>query len=304
MSDASLLRNALLEYDKADNEVERLLDIIDQAAIDLEKARQAKQAAKIKLDDAIVSLSSSLAAKEAQDSSYSESYFSEEEESSQSCSSSGSEEDEGGRNTSIDESAASAEVDDQLNIDDHTLEQIRYRLKVAKIEPNSLQGASLLDELLIRIKHSDNTISGDLIDEIMDDLINGNERSFDEEKEESDEDSYYEVGSNDEEDESYVEEDSCEDQKRTRIQISRKGKVLGWYEGGLDDRGYAREGEGTMFYNAGHICRGHWKDDEMHGHGVYKWKDGHIYDVSEMIVLVLTELLYILPKSHLHHYLK
>ena len=49
MSDASLLRNALLEYDKADNEVERLLDIIDQATIDLEKARQAKQAAKIKL---------------------------------------------------------------------------------------------------------------------------------------------------------------------------------------------------------------------------------------------------------------
>ena len=294
MSDASLLRNALLEYDKADNEVERLLDIIDQATIDLEKARQAKQAAKIKLDDAIasvsgVSLSSSLAAKEAQDSSYSESYSSEEEESLQSCSSSGSEEDEQERNTSIDESAASAEVDDQLNIDDQTLEQIRYRLKVAKIEPNSLQGASLLDELLVRIKHSDNTISEGLIDEIMDDLINnGNERSFDEEKEESDEDSYYEVGSNDEDDESYLEEDSCDDQKRTRIQISRKGKVLGWYEGGLDDRGYAREGEGTMFYNAGHICRGHWKDDEMHGHGVYKWKDGHIYDVSEMIVMVLT----------------
>mmetsp|Transcript_2597 Transcript_2597/g.4417 ORF Transcript_2597/g.4417 Transcript_2597/m.4417 type:complete len:368 (+) Transcript_2597:116-1219(+) len=290
MSDiTSLLQNALFEYDNADNEVERLLDIIDQATIDLEKARQSRRAAKMQLDDAIasasrVSLSSSLAVKEAQDSSHSEYYSSEEEELSQSCSSGGSDEDEE-RNESIDESAASAEEANQFHIADQALEQIRYRLKVAKIDPSSPQGASLLDELLIRLKRNDDTISDGLIDEIMDDLINGNEGSFDDE--ESDEDLFIvhgegsdnEVESNNENDESFEEGDSsCEDLKRPRIQISRRGKVLGWYEGGLDDRGYSREGEGTMFYNAGHVCSGYWKDDEMEGRGVYRWADGHIYD--------------------------
>ena len=307
MSDRySLLHNALFEYNKAENEVERLLDIIDQATIDLDKARQSKRAAKIQLDEAIasatgVSLSSSLAVnKEAQDSSHSEYYSSEEEESSQSCSSSGSDDDEEERNESIDES----EEGNQFHIADQALDQIRYRLKVAKIDPNSPQGASLLDELLIRMKRSDDTISDGLIDEIMDDLLNGNDGSFDEE--ESDEDliigngkgSDNEVESNNEDDESCEEEDSCDDLKRPRIQISRRGKVLGWYEGGLDDRGYAREGEGTMFYNAGHVCSGYWKDDEIDGRGVYKWADGHIYDVSGRILLLVLVRFLTLQSHH------
>jgi len=300
MSDtSSLLQNALAEYDKADNDVERLLDIIDQATIDLEKARELKRTAKIRLDEAIASasrvpLSTSLAIEEVKDSSHSEYYSSEEDEISQSCSSSGSdneEDNEDGRGA-VDESAASEEEEEdvQFDIADEALEQIRYRLGVAKIDPNSPQGASLLDELLIRLKHNDDTINNDLIDEIMDDLMNDNEGSND------DEESHYDLyitngeGSYDEEEDSNIEDDdeSCEEEdnydehpKPSRIQISRRGKVLGWYEGGLDDRGYAREGEGTMYYNAGHFCKGYWKDDEMVGRGVYKWSDGHIYHVSE-----------------------
>ncbi len=289
MSDiSSLLQNALAEYDEADKEVERLLDIIDHTAIDLEKAREFKRTAKIRLDEAIacaseVPLSSSMAAEEAKDSSYSEHYSSEDEESSQSISSSGSEEKEG-RNV-IDESATSGEQDDQFDIADEALEQIRYRLSVAKIDPTSPQGAALLDKLLVRLKRNDDSISNDLIDEIMDDLINNdNEGSND------DEESHYDLhitngeGSYDEEEESnieddeiYEEEDYDEHPKQSRIQISRKGKVLGWYEGGLDDRGY-REGKGTMFYNAGHFCKGYWKNDEISGRGVYKWADGHVYN--------------------------
>jgi len=293
MSDiSSLLQNALAEYDEADNEVERLLDIIDQATIDLEKAREFKRTAKIRLDEAIASasglpLSSSLAVEEAKDSSRSEYNSSEEEESSQSCSSSGSDEEDADERNQIDESAVSEEQDDQFDIADEALEQIRYRLSVAKIDPNSPQGASLLDKLLVRLKRNDDTISNNLIDEIMDDLINDNEESHDEEEPHYDlyiangEGSYHgEEDSNiEDDDESYEEEDNYDElRKQSRIQISRKGKVLGWYEGGLDDRGYAREGEGTMFYNAGHICKGYWKDDEMVGRGVYKWADGHVYD--------------------------
>ncbi len=289
MSDISSLQNALAEYDDADNEVERLLNIIDQAAIDLERARELKRAAKIRLDEAIASasgapLSSSLAAEEVKDLSHSEHYSSEEEESSQSCSSIESEEDE--RNE-IDESAVSEEEeqDDQFDIADEALEQIRYRLGVAKIDPTSPQGAALLDKLLERLKHNDDTISNDLIDEIMDELLNDNEGSNHDEESHDDlyiangEGSYDEEDSNVEDDESYEEEDNYDEHpKQPRIQISRKGKVLGWYEGGLDDRGYSREGEGTMFYNAGHVCKGYWKDDEMYGNGVYKWADGHVYD--------------------------
>jgi hypothetical protein len=266
MSDVqSVLHNALLEYDKADNEVERLLDIIDKATIALEKVRQSKRKAKIQLHEAIASASRASAVEEVKDSSYSE-YSSEEE--SQSCSSgSGSEQqDEEERNESED--------DDQIDIADEALEQIRYRLKVARIDPSSPQGATLLDALLIRLKNTDDTISEELIDELMDDLLNDNEEGSCEEVESKKED---------EDDESCDDEsqyDECPKQKQTRIKISRGGKVLGWYEGGLDDRGYAREGEGTMYYNAGHICSGYWQDDEMVGRGVYKWKDGHIYDVS------------------------
>ena len=121
----------------------------------------------------------------------------------------------------------------------------------------------------------------------MDDLINDNEGSYDEEESHYDlfvingEGSYDGVESHTEDDESCEEEDNYDEPaKQSRIKISRGGKVLGWYEGGLDDRGYAREGEGTMYYNAGHECSGCWKDDEMVGRGEYKWADGHVYDVS------------------------
>ena len=284
MSDAqSLLHTSLLEYNKADNEVERLLDIIDKATIALENARQSKRTAKIQLDEAINaslrSSSSSAAVEECKDSSYSEYYSSEGESSSQSCSSSGSkeeeEEEEEDRNE-LDETATSEE-DDQFDIADEALEQIRYRLKVAKIDPNSPQGASLLDELLTRLKNNtDDTISDDLIDELMDDLLNNDEGSYDDEEESNNE-------HNDDDDDEHCEEESHHDESPKRIKISRGGKVLGWYEGGLDDRGYAREGEGTMFYNAGHVYSGYWQDDEMVGCGIYQWADGHVYDVSETL---------------------
>jgi hypothetical protein len=270
MSDVqSLLHNALSEYDKADNEVERLLDIIDKATIALEKARQSKRNAKIQLDEAIASASR---ASSRSSSAVADSEYSSGEEESQSCSSSsGSEQDdEKEKNESEDD-------DDQFdNIADEALEQIMYRLQVARIDPSSVQGASLLDELLTRLKNTDDTISDELIDELMDDLLNNDEGSYDEE-ESNNEDRY---------DESCEEEshhDEYPNQKQSRIKISRGGKVFGWYEGGLDDRGYAREGEGTMYYNAGHICSGYWHDDEMVGRGVYKWKDGHTYDVSKRL---------------------
>jgi hypothetical protein len=260
----SLLQNATLEYDKADNEVERLLDILDKVTLALQKARQSKRMAKKQLDDVIAfslqSLQSSSAKVTRRDRSRSEYSSEEENEESKSCSSSGSEEEQEERRDELDNST---EDDD---ITDAALEQVRYRLRVAKIDPNSPQGSSLLEELLSRLKNTNDTICDDLVNEFMDDLLN--------------------EGSDDEE-ASKKHDDESRDKKKyprqSRIKISRRGKVLGWYEGGLDDRGYARQGKGTMYYRAGHVCSGYWQDDEMVGRGIYQWADGHVYDVSQRL---------------------
>ena len=288
MSDTqSLIDNALFEYDKADNEVERLLDVIDRATIELEEARQIKRSAKIRLDEAIASafrmpLSLSLEDDEYKDSSCSDSYYSSEGESSvHSSGSSESEEDVEERERSVSDNRSASpsvveEEHDNFDIADEALEQIRYRLNVAKINPSSIQGASILDELLIRLKDTDDTISNDLIDEIMSDLLGNQKETYDDEEYSEYENKYHEDS---QEEDSHVE--------NIRIEVSRGGKVLGFYEGGLDERGYAREGEGVMYYNAGHVYSGDWKDDVQAGYGVYQWTDGHVYEVSERLCVFL-----------------
>ncbi len=272
----NLLQSAILKFDEAEEEVDRLLDVINKANHQLKNARQLKRNAKKQLDEAIASARNELLrlSSSTRDTSYSEyssgSEYDEDEgeeveEASESSSSSGSEE-------------VHEESDEQIVVDiaDEALEQIRYRLAVAKIDPSSQNGSSIVDELLSRLKNTKDTITDELVDKLMDDLLN--EGSNDEEEEIS----------NDEDDSDY---DRCEGGshddnhlKQSRIKICRGGKVLGWYQGGLDDRGYSREGEGTMYYNAGHICNGIWKDDEMVGRGVYQWVDGHVYDVSERML--------------------
>jgi len=69
-----------------------------------------------------------------------------------------------------------------------------------------------------------------------------------------------------------------ESPERPVLRIYRGGVILGWYKGQLDERGYVREGKGSMYYDAGHECHGTWKNDEMIGRGIYKWSDGHVYD--------------------------
>lgn len=278
---SNLLQSAILKFDEAEEEVDRLLDVINKANHQLKNARQLKRNAKKQLDEAIASARNELLrlSSSTRDTSYSEyssgSEYDEDEgeeveEASASSSSSGSEE-------------VHEESDEQIIVDiaDEALEQIRYRLEVAKIDPSSQKGSSIVDELLSRLKNTKDTITDELVDEFMDDLLNEGSNNDDEEE-----------ISNDEDDSDY---DRCEGLKQSRIKICRGGKVLGWYQGGLDDRGYSREGEGTMYYNAGHICSGFWKDDEMVGRGVYQWADGHVYDVSEGMLRV--HCMFVLPCS-------
>ena len=56
-----------------------------------------------------------------------------------------------------------------------------------------------------------------------------------------------------------------ESPERPVLRIYRGGVILGWYKGQLDERGYVREGKGSMYYDAGHECHGTWKNDEMIG---------------------------------------
>ena len=290
---SNLLENAILKFDEAEEEVDRLLDVINKANHELKNARQLKRNAKKQLDEAIASARNELLrlSNSTRDTCYSEcssgSEFDEDEgeeveEASASSSSSGSEE-------------VHEESDEQIVVDiaDEALEQIRYRLEVAKIDPSSQNGSSIVDELLSRLKNTKDTITDELIDKLMDDLLLNKGCNDEEEEISNDEDdSDYDRGEEGSHDNIHL--------KQSRIKICRGGKVLGWYQGGLDDRGYSREGEGTMYYNAGHICSGFWKDDEMVGRGVYQWADGHVYDVSEgMLRLYCMFVSPCSPPSHL-----
>ena len=141
------------------------------------------------------------------------------------------------------------------------LEQVRYRLETAKIDPNSPEGTTFLDELLLRLQNANvEVIDSDLVNEFIDEL-------FETENGSSVEDLTFQKP-----------HPHNPNQQHPVIRIHRGGKALGWYQGQLDARGYAREGNGSMYYDAGHECHGFWENDEMIGRGIYQWSDGHVYD--------------------------
>lgn len=200
-------------------------------------------------------------------------------------------ESESGSEYSDEEEEGEENQDDVRGFDmgNEALDQIRYRLSTSKIDPNSPEGTRLLDELLIRLQNTQETTIGvDLVNELIDDLMFGGE-------EQSPSplmgDGNGDSNSNDGKESSSVSASALENNEHSsgvssvystsqypRIRINRGGKVLGWYQGQLDKRGYAREGVGSMYYDAGHECHGNWRNDEMFGRGVYIWADGHIYD--------------------------
>ena len=141
------------------------------------------------------------------------------------------------------------------------LEQVRYRLETAKIDPNSPEGTTFLDELLLRLQNANvEVIDSYLVNEFIDEL-------FETENGSSVEDLTFQKP-----------HPQNPNQQHPVIRIHRGGKALGWYQGQLDARGYAREGDGSMYYDAGHECHGFWENDEMIGRGIYQWSDGHVYD--------------------------
>lgn len=164
-----------------------------------------------------------------------------------------------------------------FDVGNEALDQIRYRLQIAKVDPISAEGTKLLDDLLIRFQRTDEPINVNLVNRFIDELLDV--------KTGNDPPNMTEEGDEDAEGSRYVSFPKLKDgepplspSQYPRIRISRGGKVLGWYQGQLDDRGYAREGIGSMYYDAGHECHGTWKNDEMIGRGIYKWSDGHVYD--------------------------
>ena len=174
-----------------------------------------------------------------------------------------------------------------FDMNNEALDQIRYRLQVAKIDPISAQGTQLLDELLVRFQNTKETITIDLVNRYIDELLLDKKKE-DPNRDDKDEnpvsskgktiDGEMVQGAQDEQHASTTTAQSSTTNNPKRIRINRGGKVLGWYEGSLDSRGYARSGKGSMYYDAGHECHGNWKNDEMIGRGVYIWADGHRYD--------------------------
>eukprot|EP00579_Thalassiosira_antarctica_P032778 CAMPEP_0201995192 /NCGR_PEP_ID=MMETSP0905-20130828/2735_1 /ASSEMBLY_ACC=CAM_ASM_000554 /TAXON_ID=420261 /ORGANISM="Thalassiosira antarctica, Strain CCMP982" /LENGTH=404 /DNA_ID=CAMNT_0048550253 /DNA_START=14 /DNA_END=1228 /DNA_ORIENTATION=+ len=160
------------------------------------------------------------------------------------------------------------EEEDGFDMGNEALEQIRYRLETAKIDPNSPDGTKILDELLVRLQNmKDSVIDADLINEYIDELL------FETEEQEA-----TTPQTADKTDRKPPPPQNPKHQQHPRIRINRGGKVLGWYQGQLDERGYARQGSGSMYYDAGHECHGSWQHDEMIGRGMYQWCDGHVYD--------------------------
>jgi len=181
------------------------------------------------------------------------------------------------------------EADDtNFDVSDAALEQIRYRLEVAKIDPSSLEGANLLDALLVKLQETNERhIDMDTINIFMDELMFGSEHRTSNggvnnapEGERAD----------DEEGRPHASPAQCAPPsafpfmntegaaQQIWIEIYRSNKKLGRYFGGVDDGGYVRQGCGTMYYDAGHECHGTWENDVMTGRGVYRWADGHAYE--------------------------
>lgn len=272
------------QHESAEAEVERLCDIVERAADALRHARRVRHNAQKELNSAAKAaqgITSPLRTMEepsptpSRQLQYSDDYDDDESDEDgeeydnkeyASVEATDDDEDEeyeasGQEDEATDEGDDENEDDDVLggfDMGDEALEQIRYRLDSAKIIPNSPLGTKILDKLLIQLQNADvEVIEVELVNEYIDKLL------FDTEEE---------VGRP-----NPPIQDS-ESPERPVLRIYRGGVILGWYKGQLDERGYVREGKGSMYYDAGHECHGTWKNDEMIGRGIYKWSDGHIYD--------------------------
>lgn len=272
------LENAILANESAEAEVERLCDIVERAAEALRYARRLKRNTKKELNAAakaargnsspraIEEPTSTMDSEEevVEDGEYDEKEYESIEATDEEDADYEDTEGFGDEDDETDE--GDEEAEDALggfDMDDEALEQVRYRLVTAKIDPNSPLGTKLLDELLIQLQDANvEFIDVALVNEFIDRLL------FDTEEE----------GAVVEGGELSPPPQDPEHPELPVIRINRGGKVLGWYIGQLDERGYAREGTGSMYYDAGHTCHGTWQDDEMVGRGMYKWSDGHVYD--------------------------
>jgi len=193
-----------------------------------------------------------------------------------------------GTESSEDESSGTDELDDEkydefndhnededgFDIGNEALEQIRYRLELANIEPNSPEGTKLLDDLLIRLQATKETVVDvPMVNGMIDELLGvGGKGSS------SSSSGYVSLSALNATQPQIQTQQQQPTQQPPRIRICRNGKVLGWYEGQLDEDGTSRHGSGSMYYDAGHESHGTWRKDEMTGRGIYKWSDGHVYD--------------------------
>lgn len=276
----SRLDRAIAAHERAEAEVERLSDIIQRAADALGKARQTKWEAQKELDEAARAARAARAASlpghavtngqqplqgqsgKVRFAPRAASGANNAEDNADELESDYSdEESEGEEYSSEEESEGEEEHDDEdedgFDIGNEALQQIRYRLEVAKIDPNSPEGTKLLDELLVRLQNTDEeVIDADMVNEFIDELL------FDAEEQEGPQNTNERA----EQMNRKVQQQPPppqNPQQQPRIRINRNGKVLGWYQGDLDERGYAREGKGSMYYDAGHECHGTWKNDEV-----------------------------------------
>ena len=303
---------AIQKLERSEAEVDRLCSIIERAAAELTNAREHKRLAQIELDEA-TNTTFNRGADELRNGTdamdnvgrdlvpngslrrsmdpdedgleYNEVY-SEEESSDAASNSEDSSEYEADSSRSGDEGdeeAGQSKMDpNDFDMGNEALDQIRYRLQIAKIDPISAVGTKLLDELLVRFQQTEESITVDLVNRFIDELLY--DKKGDPPSDSGDDKKEGHDGVSDDKLNDVKEADAhipgTEDQTENpkRIRINRGGKVLGWYEGELDSRGYAREGKGSMYYDAGHECHGTWENDEMIGRGTYIWADGHKYD--------------------------
>lgn len=268
--------------------MDRLCDIIERASEALRNARHIKREAQRELDEAAKAANAAssprdrrpngaaaAAPRDRQDQAHEEA-----DEARSEYSEEGSDEEDDEDYSESDESGEESEEydeeeeEDGFDMGNEALEQVRYRLETAKIDPNSPQGTKLLDELLVRLQETNEQhISADLVNDFIDELLFEHDPlAFD------DEDADGTAAERATGESKPPPPQNPKHAQHPRIRISRGGKVLGWYQGQLDERGYAREGSGSMYYDAGHECHGTWKDDEMVGRGMYQWSDGHAYD--------------------------
>jgi hypothetical protein len=260
------------QHESAEAEVERLCDIVERAADALRHARRVRHNAQKELNSAakaaqgITSPLRTMEEPPMHSDDYDNDESVEDREEYESVEATDEEDDEdyeasGQEDEATDEGDEEEEDDDVMggfDMGNEALEQVRYRLESAKIIPNSPLGTKILDKLLIQLQNADlEVIDVEVVNEFIDKLLFNTEE---------------EVGRP-----SPLVHDPKNPELRI-LRIYRGGVILGWYQGQLDDRGYVREGKGSMYYDAGHECHGTWKNDEMVGRGIYKWSDGHIYD--------------------------